>query len=72
MSDDESTTLEVTGGCKTDQLHKNTSPNENEEELMPFSDETTSSNTENDQEESSMWQKCPVITFQTFDDLTGW
>ena len=19
-----------------------------------------------------MWQKCPVITFQTFDDLTGW
>ena len=25
----------------------------------------------NDQEESSMWQKCPVITFQTFDDLTG-
>jgi hypothetical protein len=25
-----------------------------------------------DQEESSMWQKCPVITFQTFDDLTGW
>ena len=29
------------------------------------------SNAEQDQEESSMWQKCPVITFQTFDDLTG-
>ena len=34
--------------------------------------DTSTSNTEQDQEESSMWQKCPVITFQTFDDLTGW
>ena len=36
-----------------------------------FSDVATGSNAEQDQEESSMWQKCPVITFQTFDDLTG-
>ena len=34
--------------------------------------DTPGSNIEQDQEESSMWQKCPVITFQTFDDLTGW
>merc|ERR1712061_532538 len=27
-------------------------------------------NADQDQEEPSMWQKCPVITFQTFDDLT--
>merc|ERR1719394_1635249 len=32
--------------------------------------EEGNSNAEQDQEESSMWQKCPVITFQTFDDLT--
>ena len=35
------------------------------------SSEEGNSNAEQDQEESSMWQKCPVITFQTFDDLTG-
>ena len=34
--------------------------------------DTTTTNIDQDQEESSMWQKCPVITFQTFDDLTGW
>ena len=33
--------------------------------------EEGNSNAEQDQEESSMWQKCPVITFQTFDGLTG-
>ena len=38
---------------------------------MSFSNETGTSDIDQDQEESSMWQKCPVITFQTFDDLTG-
>ena len=41
-------------------------------EFQLDSNDRSASNIEQDQEESSMWQKCPVITFQTFDDLTGW
>lgn len=44
--------------------------NQTKEETNLDSEEGTS-NADQDQEESSMWQKCPVITFQTFDDLTG-
>lgn len=72
MSNDEFTTCGGSDGNKTEHVHESAPENENTEELTLFSDETTSSNIANDQEESSMWQKCPVITFQTFDDLTGW
>ena len=59
------------GGSKKEQTSTNAPNNDQAEGFNLFSDETTSSNIEQDQEESSMWQKCPVITFQTFDDLTG-
>ena len=72
MSNDEITSSEGSDENKTKHLNESASESENTEELTLFSDETTSSNIEHDQEESSMWQKCPVITFQTFDDLTGW
>ena len=72
MSNDEFTTSGPRDGNKTEHVNESASENENTEEMTLFSDETTSSNIEHDQEESSMWQKCPVITFQTFDDLTGW
>jgi hypothetical protein len=58
-------------GSKKEQTSTNAPNNDQSEEFNLFSDESTSSNIEQDQEESSMWQKCPVITFQTFDDLTG-
>ena len=45
---------------------------EQTEEVKLDAKDSTTTNIDQDQEESSMWQKCPVITFQTFDDLTGW
>ena len=52
--------------------HLESANREQAEEVKLDADDTTTTNIDQDQEESSMWQKCPVITFQTFDDLTGW
>ena len=52
--------------------HLESANREQAEEAKVDSNDTTTTNIDQDQEESSMWQKCPVITFQTFDDLTGW
>ena len=45
-------------------------------ETTTTSDDTTTSANNDDDDDSadndqSMWSNCPVITFQTFDDLTG-
>ena len=61
---------EPSGDKKEDNLE---SPGmEQDEEVKLDSHETGTTHIDQEQEESSMWQKCPVITFQTFDDLTGW